>query len=92
MEGKVQAKYNYVAADVDKAEIKFRLDDTVTLSFNATHSFLKTTDYGTPSWEGKVRELDGRMLTLTGKEPNSYVYFALEGLPIEPSLPFYRKD
>src|SRR5262249_3454407 len=92
MEGKVRAADKSVSKDVDKWDIKYKLSDSAALSISVKHKGLFVTDYGSPSYEGVIRQLDGVKLVLTGKEPNSFVYFTLEGIPSEPELPPYRED
>ncbi len=93
MEGKVHAANNSVCQDVDKADIKHKLSDGASLAISVKHrGIVKDTDYGSPSHECAVRQLDGVKLTLEGKDPHSFVYFTLDGVPPEPELPPYRED
>lgn len=58
MEGKVRANDNTVSKDVASAEIHFKLDEGVKLGLHVMHSgYVKTTNYGDPTWEGSVKNL-----------------------------------
>jgi hypothetical protein len=95
MEGQVTAKENTTSNDIAKASIMYKLEDGVKLDVHAKYLndfYWTRLDYGTSSWEGKVRQLDGISVTMKKKEPPPVFCFALEGLPREPELPPYRQD
>ena len=94
MDGTVSAANDKVSKDVDKAEIRHRLDEAISLKVKVKHvGTIKTTEYGSPSKDVKVRDIgQGVRLELDGKSPSSYVYFELTGVPREPGLPTYREE
>jgi hypothetical protein len=89
MQGKVEAVKNEISKNVEEQKVAYRLEDGIKLTVRAKHiGGVWNTDYGSKSWEGKVRDLDGASAALE----HPVFFFALEGLPKEPELPLYRKE